>query len=306
MRLTSVPCTGHQFLKVRRTLTVFIFASLLLASCKKNIDTTPSWITIDQFNLTTDLGTQGEATEGISDAWVYMDNQPVGVFELPCKIPIVAEGTHSFSIYAGIKNNGISATRKRYPFYTKWEGDLTLIKGDTVAVTPNITYHTGLTFSMLEDFEDSGIDFIKQPISDTNMIFIEKASNPTIVEWGDRCGGIFLSGADSIYEGATALLMDLPKSAAEVYVEIDYMNTNGIALGVIAQNASDVAKHGPLVLMNAQNPGEQVWKKIYIDLKDDVSSELSATSFEIYLLSILDDGDEQGFVYVDNIKIVHF
>ena len=58
--------------------------------------------------------------------------------------------------------------------------------------------------------------------------------------------------------------------------------------------------------MNPQTTGEEVWKKIYIDLSEDVSFEVGASSYEIYFLSYLDPDKTLGTIYIDNIKVVHF
>ena len=283
-----------------------LFALLIVLgfSCKQK-DITPSWLKINNFTLATNVAIEGENSHNITDAWLYMDNQPLGVFELPCKVPILSEGKHSFTIWPGIKDNGISDTRVRYPFYQKWQSDVTLVKNDTVEIYPATTYKSDLVFPLMEDFEDSGIDFGPDPLSDTPFVFISATEYPDIVQWGNKCGGIFLTSTDSVFKAATSMNLHLP-SGQPVYMEIDYMNTNSIAMGVIAENSTGVAQHGPLVLMNKQDSGPPVWKKIYIALQEDISYEVNASSFEIYLLSILEQELTSGYIYMDNIKIVHY
>ena len=41
-----------------------------------------------------------------------------GIFEVPFKIPILKSGSVSIKVYPVVKNNGISATKKIYPFLT--------------------------------------------------------------------------------------------------------------------------------------------------------------------------------------------
>lgn len=290
----------------KRLLLVLPVLAFTFSACKKNVDVTPSWLVIDEFSFTTNVSVEGEATHNITDAWVYMDGQALGVFELPAKIPIIDEGTHEFDIWAGIKNNGISATRKRYPFYDKWVGDINLVKNDTVYLTPDITYKSNLDFELMEDFEDSGIDFGKDALSDTSIVFITETEYPDIVQWGDKCGGVFLTSTDSLFKGITDTDLDLP-GGGPVYLEVDYLNTNSIAFGLVAQNSTGVADQGPIVLMNRQEPGTEVWKKIYIDLEENVSFEIFATSWEAYFVSVLDpENPSSGFVYLDNIKIIHY
>jgi hypothetical protein len=287
----------------KKRLLVVILPAFLLFSCHE--DTTPAWLQIDAINLTTDVTTQGEASHGIVDAWVYMDSKPLGVFELPCKIPILDEGSHSFVIYAGIKTNGISATRTRYPFYERFDTTLTLVKNETISVNPTVTYKSNASFELKEDFESTGIAFQPDIVSDTPIVFIDKMTYPDIVQWGYRCGGIFLTEADSLFKAATHTYLDLPKGE-QVFLEIDYMNSNTIGMGVIAQNSADFVEHTPLVIMNAQSASSMTWKKIYIELTEDVSFETNATSYEIYLLSVLDPENTSAVIYLDNIKIVRY
>lgn len=288
--------------RMKKLLPAFALV-LILASCKE--DTTPAWIEIPSFELVTDDVQQGSNSHGITDAWVYMDGTALGVFEVPCKIPVLAEGEHDFLIYAGIKNNGISATRTKYPFYTRFEITLNLVKGEKLTVNPVIAYKSNLDFELIEDFEDTGIDFGPANISDTPMVFVYKGDHPDIVQYGNYCGGIFLTETDSLFKAVTNSYLNLPKNE-DVYLEIDYLNTNSIQMGVIAQNTTDYNEHTPLVQMNPQDESSLVWKKIYINLTEDVSYEIYATSYELYFLSILDDEKTTGAIYLDNIKLIHY
>lgn len=277
---------------------------MLFSGCKKT-DLTPSWLVINDFTLTTNEVTEGENTHNITDAWVYMDNVALGVFELPARIPVLAEGTHNFVIYPGIKVNGISATRQRYPFYNRFETSIELTRGMEHTVTPATTYKSNLQFELIENFENVGFDFDKDLISDTDIVVLTSAMYPDTVAYGNNCGAVYLNLADSLYKGQTNTNLNLP-GGEDVYVEIDYMNTNSIAMGVIAENSGGTAEHPPLVILNAQDESELQWKKIYINLIDDVSYEINATSFEIYLLGILDGEETSGVIYLDNIKVVRF
>jgi hypothetical protein len=281
----------------------FVFISVLFFSCKEDI--TPSYLEIPAISLQTDEATEGANSHGIVDAWVYMDNKSLGVFELPARIPIMDEGSHEFIIYAGVKNNGISATRIKYPMYDRFDTTLTLIKNQTVIINPTVHYKTNIQFEMIEDFEDTGIEFSADIISDTPMVFIDKTDYPSIVQYGQRCGGVFITEQDSIFKAATSTFLDLPKGE-DVFLEIDFKSNNSIRMGVIAQNSADFIEHTPYVQMNPQDESSWVWKKIYIDLKEDVSVEQNATSYEIYLLSVIDPDMTLGKIYLDNIKVLRY
>jgi len=275
-----------------------------LFSC--NEDTTPSWLEITSIDLITNEVVEGIDSQGITDAWVYMDGVPMGAFELPCRIPILDEGEHAFLIYAGIKENGINGTRTRYPFYNRVETTLTLVKGQTITIAPTVTYKTNLVFALKEDFENVGISFVPEIESDTQIVFVNEISSPEIVKYGNSCGAVFLTLADSLFKASTQSFFDLPQGE-DVWMEIDYMSSNSMVMGVIAQNSSDIVEHTPYVLLNPGTITTMVWKKMYINLTDDVSFDQYATSHEVYLLAVLDAiNTAGGVIYLDNIKIVHY
>ncbi len=273
--------------------------------CKQE-DITPSWLKINEFELITNETSQGPNSHAITDVWVFIDGQALGVFELPAKLPVLDEGEHDFVIFPGIKNNGISATKIRYPFYKTFDITETLVKNDTLELFPVTSYKENVEVAYLEDFEDAGISLLKGPSSDTDIVFVNKDDFPELVVYGDKCGRIQLGNMDSLYTGITNDMMNLPK-AQDVALEIDYRNNNSLAMGVLARFPDgSTNQHNPLVIMNPQERGKEVWKKIYIDLKEDISFEITATDFEIYFLGVLDEGNPDADIYIDNIKVVHF
>lgn len=286
-----------------KKFTFILFAiSLVLSSC--NEDITASWLKIDKINLTTNTTTQGINTSDITDAWVYMDNKPLGVWELPCEIPILAEGNHDFIIYAGIKSNGINATRIKYPFYLPTEFSLTLSKGETVEYTPEVTYKSDLSFVGREDFEDTGIILSPNSFDTSKIRTIAQANFPNIVMYGNNCGKMTLTSVDTVVQVFTDLTLDLP--SGRTFMELDYMNTNSLALGIISQTATNYTVNDPFILLNGQEESSMVWKKVYLDLTDYISSVLNPDHFEYYIVTVLDDDKTSGVVYLDNIKIVHY
>jgi hypothetical protein len=277
--------------------------TFLLSSCKEDI--TASWLKIDTINLETNSTTEGINSHDITDAWVYLDNQPIGVFELPCEIPILEEGVHDFSIRPGIKSNGINSTRTWYPFYTWDDFSLELIKGKTVSYTPTVTYKSGIEFIGREDFEDTGIILAPINAEDTTKIsIISKNNYPNIVKYGDNCGRMSINSIDSIISAFTNLTLEIP--AGKTYMELDYLNTNTFAIGMISQTLTTYTRNEPFIRINSQEAGDAVWKKIYLDLTDYVSYLSNPLYFEYYLVSALDSDKSAGDIYIDNIKILYF
>jgi len=122
----------------------FVFAGLilLLQGCVKN-NPDPSWLYIDKWNLVANpelSGAEGELSQSLTEAWVYINDQCVGVFELPVKIPLLKSGAVDVKVYPGIRVNGIAATKKIYPFCSVYNTNLTLTQNQTVSIAPVTKY----------------------------------------------------------------------------------------------------------------------------------------------------------------------
>lgn len=293
-----------------------LLVSVLLMGCVKN-NPDPSWIEIAawdlQVNPDTDITTNnnpGVLTSSITDAWVYMDGELVGVFELPVKLPVLSEGSHKFNIYPAIVNNGISATKKIYPFLEPFEVNVNLVKNEITSIAPNTRYYSSVQF-WIEDFEDPSIEIA--PGSNTLATLVRTSSSPVFdasINEGSY-GRISLDATNYYWIGSTIannngqLNMNLPRGK-EVYLEIDYHNTNEITTGVLAINNDGSVDDNTNIRLNGQNAGEVKWKKIYIDLREVVSGSTNANYFEFSFQSFLEEGKSSGEVNIDNIKAVYF
>lgn len=289
-----------------KKLLPFIVLFFLFTGCVRKMDD-PSWISISKWDFVanSNLGSEeGELTHNFSDAWVYADGKLVGVFELPVKIPLLLEGSVTFQILPTVLNNGISATKKAYPFVEPYKITVNLVKNETVSISP-ITKHYDQVKFWIEDFEDSPkfeVDL------NTSLTTIVQANNPSILKYGNYYGLISLNTVDSVYAGYT-LENDplyLPQQGAEVYLEIDYHSTNTIITGII-EHSTQLVKYHPHIQLNSQDPSKTVvWKKIYIDLKEIVSGTSQSEYYKISLNAYLNGGGIDRNVIIDNVKVLHF
>ena len=54
---------------------------------------------------------EGELTESITNAKVYVNDDLLGIFEVPFRIPVLKSGSCNVKVYPVVVNNGISATK---------------------------------------------------------------------------------------------------------------------------------------------------------------------------------------------------
>lgn len=294
-----------------RRLLYFLPIALLFASCVKN-NPDPSWIEILPWQVedNPNLGAEYQGTHhNFTDAWVYVDNELMGVFELPVKIPVLKDGSKEIRVYPAIRNNGISATKKIYPFVDVYATTSELVKNETVIIQP-VTRYKDATKFWIEDFEDtpqivesssSLVDV--QVIGNSDPIFVQAVN-------GGRFGRISLNETYNTFSASTTanangiLNMPLPKGT-DVYLEIDYHTTNSLVTGVLAIGDNGTTDNTN-VQINGQDASTIEWKRIYIQCDEIISLSTEASRFEFSFNAILDEGMTATEINIDNIKAVYF
>jgi hypothetical protein len=277
---------------------LLVFSSLLISSCSKDKyeAQVPTYITIDSFSFTTDLLSEGSASANITDAWVYVNNDLVGVFELPASFPVLKEGNVELKVYAGIKDNGIAGSRARYLFYAPHIEQVTLVKGETIEISPSVTYESGLNFAWMENFENASLSFLYTAGSDT---IINKQS--TTVKEGNFSGQIYLESSMDFFEATSIAYSNLPQNGGPVYLEMDFKTNQPLLIGVYV----DANQYNVVTLNIASD-----WKKIYINLTDIVNEVQNVGAHKVFLgiketssNPFLTNNPE---IYIDNIKLIHY
>ena len=281
----------------------FTIITFLLGGCVKN-EPAPVWLEIDKWSLEDNpLVDPGHLSHNFTDVWVYVDNKLLGVFELPCKVPVMMEGTNkSIRLYPTIRNNGISATKKIYPFVEPFEVYQDFVPGSTITLSPTTRYYSNCEF-WLEDFESSSSKF-NDDTESTAQMTIENNSSIAI---SGKYGQIMLNGSnDSLWLGIGSEIVQLPKGGEQVYLEIDYRNTINIEQGLTAVFSDGSISENPYGQMNKQDSGSLKWKKIYFDLKEIVSYYTASIGYKPTLKAFVSESTGSGEIQIDNIRLVYF
>ncbi len=280
-----------------------------VSACTKN-NPDPSWLEINPWQLIENPnetpGAAGELSSNISNAWVYIDSKLIGVFELPCKIPLILSGNSVVKVYPAILNNGISATKKIYPFMEPYELTVDLVQNESVTINPITQYYKGLTY-WIEDFEAAGHEIKDDPLSLVSMTHVSGDFSTLGPFNGNKFGRITLDATNTTYVGysQTDSGLNLPLGK-DIYLEIDYHNTNRLTTGLLGISATNGVVDNPNIQLNSQKDGEVVWKKIYIELREIVAGSPNADYFELSFTALIDDGEAAGEINIDNIKVIHF
>ena len=300
---------------------IFLFGIvLLLFSCKKfsGSQEIPAYLKIEPWTFTTNYENEGAATHAITDAWVYVNGNYLGCYELKshndgvyAMVPILEKGSKKIRLYPGIKLNGIASTRIQYPFYRPYEYKTTLVPGEIGTVAPSTTYYsvdsTLMRFKMMEDFEE--INNIKLYRIDTTYAQLEQISHRTDANaWMDpldtinhyRSGHVHLG--DSILKMglSSAQLIGLPTVGNYVLMEMDYKCSAEIEIGLYLWLPQEGGITKPLYYLKSTD----TWKKIYVNYSPTITDYYNASYVKFYLKGAVKEGETADF-YFDNIKLIY-
>jgi len=285
-------------LDVRRVCLFFI-GLIVLTSCEKfkGDQEVPGYLSIDSITVTTDYALQGSASHNVTDAWVYVDGELIGTFEMPAKFPVLQNGVHKVTIMPGIKKNGIASTRAVYDFYAPITFNKKFgIDSVTRLNTLRTTYAPNSNFLWKEDFEGTAIKLDTTNRS-TVPVKLTPEGSPLTIEGLHSAMMI----TDSVHDFAEAESHDafvIPLSP--VYLELNYNINTVITVGVILTGPY-VFVQSPVVNLNITNNKS---KKIYIDLSPALNSVVGSDHFRVYFNGFKDKSLKQGVIILDNIKVV--
>jgi hypothetical protein len=290
----------------------FLALSSIWTSCNlyNPAEPVPAYIHIQKISVTTDASLEGSNSSKITDAWVYIDGKLVGIYELPATFPVIAEGSHQLLIKAGIKVNGISATRAPYPFYDSYKQTITLTAGTTSHVQPVVQYVSGLNWSSpnmwKEDFESSsGMTLDTSATgSDTNLYHYTIPSgttHPNVFE-GHGSGIAYIDAAHPKFEYMSSNApFVLPRGDSPVFLEMNYKCNYDFVVGVFAHDNSGSNQYKVINVNASPN-----WNKIYIYMSPTVSAATNAIDFNVFFGMLNTSGSNGLYIALDNIKLVHY
>jgi hypothetical protein len=289
---------------------LFISAVIVIfSSCKKIYPdpSIPSYIYLNAFDYqaNTLVDTSASKSSSIENVWVYADNELIGAFVLPAKVPILKKGKVFLSIRPGVKQNGITNTRIAYPFYTPY-ADSTMLYVDSVLrlnLTTQYFDYTNLAFN--EYFEKNTVNFEQYTIGKGVNMKRTSVLSKDYFEGADS-GEILLSGKDSLFDIQSSKSFTLPIGGREVYLEMNFKSPIAFDFGLVA-NAFTGKTKSVIYTFNPSydDAGTLVWKKIYIDMASVITQNSTATDFRIYFYGVQSSTAADARILFDNIKVAH-
>lgn len=302
------------------------FLALGLSSCRKfPSQSVPAYIHIESISVECDLDTYGDNTSNITDAWVYVDDQIIGCYELPATFPILEKGPHKVAVYGGICENGRGSARGPYPFYMPAVyRNLNLVEDSIINLNPVLNYYPineGVCKegSWFENFEYSN-SLIRMSQSDVSAesIGCSEDSHVFMHEPNSYRSGRIQLPPDSLdFYLASATEMKFHKDYLDFcLLEMDYNCNDTFFVGLLTLEDYTISTH-PLVKVvptDTENDRPNVWKKMYVNLGPYMNEHVNADYFKVFFTSYLHTGyetypyhpiSENRYFYLDNLKVFY-
>jgi len=284
-------------------LTMVLLTIVTFTSCSDKISAeVPSYIEINSFDYE---GNQHENppypdnyhSTNITDAWISMDGEVIGNFEIPCKIPILSDGNHTFYISPGIKKSGQTASRIIYPYYVKDTIETTLIRDESIQLEPKTYYKNNLAnplFNTQGTFENTGGGTMFE-VSPTTASNINAVIQNDVVFQGDYSAAIFFDNDNNYCKIRNNSELELKNGT---FLELNFLSTINFNIGLSIINNGNSSIDSTTIQLYPTSE----WKKIYIDLTNEIALGNNSSKFKIYFEA---QSNKDDTIYIDNLKLTY-
>ena len=282
-------------------LFLFVTVILTLSSCEKfsGDQAIPAYLSIDTISLTTDYSSQGTTSQSITDAWVYVDGDLVGTFQLPARFPVLHQGINKVTIIAGIKKDGIASTRMEYPFYNIIEKSIRFTPDSTSSIKNlKTTYKANTQFLWMEDFDNNAA--ISLDTTKRSSVKMKKTVllSDSVFE-GSHSGKVELL-TDSSYFEELSHSGYLISTSTQTFLELNFRTNITLTVGVYLYSSSTIYDVPIMSLF----PTNEKWKKVYIDLSTSINAYSGMSTFRVYFSASKDATVSKGYILLDNCKLI--
>ncbi len=226
-------------------------------------------------------------------AWAFHNNVFLGVFEIPAKIPVLAEGEGTIKLWGGVQVLAIDGRNHVYgvhPLFRDFVKPVLLERGKEVNIDASIRYNdeTPAAFAFSDNFEGD-----KRKLHLTNgqpMPRVEDQRNQGTGWIGYLVQG---SGMQSVVSDT----LNLPRGKT-ILLEFDYKSGGTLAL----EFRADLHRAGTIYKGLTLQPATE-WKKVYVNLTNEVNNAV-ADSRHLLFFNYTPASSADSLL-LDNVRITH-
>lgn len=286
-----------------------VVAMIFFNSCNKfeGDQQIPSYIRVDSIGFSCDYELEGTEDQSINDAWLYVNDQLIGGFEVPAEIPVLHQGNCKIEIRPGVKLNGIADTRAPYPYLVPYIiPEIMLVPDSTVIIYPETEYRSNTVFVWMEDFEDPALSLVSGNGTDTGLYITSPANSPDafLDEYSEFSGKVTLDEENSYMllqsDDGTGEGFVLTKGYF-IFLELNFKVDIPVLVGLFIKQQDNSILKTPYIFLNTTKE----WKKIYVNFTPKVLDAAGAQNFKIYFEASRSSSDPStAAIMFDNIKLL--
>jgi hypothetical protein len=309
---------------MKKLLLLLSVLMLCFCACKDKHDYTPAYLvfTEDAFDDCFNVSTYNiDHNEQITDedklrvmgqhkfthVYVAYQGKTLGVWELPCEIPIldVNENDSSYlNIVPCFKKNGLSSTIKGYGYVKSYKKNMLLKKGQTVVIDKEslhnfYEYHKEASFKLIEPFTSQNSFSPYNPL--VSVATFNCVTDPD--DASNRIGIINLT-TDSLHQSFEVTTSEITLDIHyQTYLELRYKCDNDLNVEIYAPNYFNVYPCGGLFATDK-------WTTVYMNLDEHLANIYStgtvfpgSIKVKVLLSGSRLEGQDTRY-YVDYAKII--
>jgi hypothetical protein len=284
---------------MRQILFLFFCFNTFLWGCKviDPAEEIPAYIRITSVNYSGGTLDPNSVSHHVTDAWIYVDGELLGAFEIPCTVPVLKQGVHDIVIFGGIWQNGMHALRPIYPFYTFYESTVTLKPTEITEVAPSFTYTASTDKHWHSDFDGQGTT-----VDDaTSNLFPGLLHTSTVNAFEGRSATILLDAGHytCLLQSSDSFVLD---PAQEIYLELNYRSDIPMQIGLSYTNPATSQR---VLVPWMETFATASWKKLYVRLNDCFGTPIPGVRYRPYILLNKPEHMNGATIQLDNLKLLN-
>lgn len=283
---------------IKQNTLLIMLVILFFASCKKEEIPVPSYVQVDEIKFATHPN-QGSSRHNFKDIWLFINGDYVGAYEVPFKVPVIADGITQIEAFAGIRNNGTLTQPSRYGMCDSYKTQVDLKRDQVTKITPSYTLSADVTTPLIEDFES--LHFFNDDKDQDPSTKIVNSGQAEAYE-GNNAGLIELTATNSSCEAWYDFARKIPVSPNPIYLEFHYKSDIPFSIGFAGFKSGIYDQK----FLNGKVFPKSEWTKVYFDF-----SELLNTSgddaFKVAIGAVFqtDIALTKQRILIDNVKVLY-
>jgi hypothetical protein len=288
---------------MKKTL-ILLFTFAFFTTCKDKAEQIPAYLKLEGFQID---APGGAAWQKVNFIWLYVGEEFLGAYSPNAEVPILAEGLQTVTVFPGVNMNGQVETPEIYPFFKRYDTQVTLTPGQTVVIKPSTTYETGaiIPWSSSSEFDGSQLFFENiDTYNDLNLVFESDSA------FSGKSAVMRVDTAHNIMNIATDWVSGLPTQGdRQVWLEMNYRCD--APLEVYLRGRGNPTK-GETAQGIYQFSRKKDWNKIYFNLTPFLIQSTQTEYSLGFRFGVPIDFTTGNYTALkatarfDNLKLVHF